>query len=328
MIERMFSPAYRGGMTRTVEAVLVNRVDLTDDVSAFTFEPVAGAFDSLEPGAHIDVHLDDDLIRSYSLTTWEQSGASVSIAVKREASGRGGSLAMHRLAVGDRVKIGGPRNNFELRSGEAPIVLLGGGIGITPIYAMARCLVAQGRQVEVRYFVRTHELAAFDAALTDLGLGESYVLHCDDQHGRPDFGALIADRSVRTQYYVCGPEVMLTAVREASWDLDRGTVFFERFAAIAPTPQQSDRPFEIVLESSGETFEVPADESILQVLRRAGKDVDYSCGEGTCGSCVLDVLGGEVDHRDSILTEDERAAGDCLCICVSRAKGSQLVLDL
>lgn len=315
-------------MRPVVRAFLTEAIALSGEVTAFTFEAVDGAFEQLEPGSHVDVHLGADLIRSYSLTDWGESGRTISVAVKVESDGRGGSLAMHRLGIGDEVEIAGPRNNFPLRPTDAPAVLLGGGIGITPLYAMARALMEQGRAVEVHYFVRSAAVAAFDRRLSELGLGKRYLLHCDDTSGLPNFRDLIRTRSTETEYYVCGPEIMLQAVLEASRDVARGTVIFERFNPVDREQVGPDRAFEIVLDSTGETFVVPADQSILQVLREAGKDVDYSCSEGTCGSCILDVLKGEIDHRDSILTDEEKDAGDCLCICVSRARGPQLVLDL
>lgn len=199
---------------------------------------------------------------------------------------------------------------------------------MTPLYAMAKTLKGLGRDFEMHYFVRSREQAAFHPHLRDLDLAERYRLHCDDVDGLPDFWRILEQRPADTHYYVCGPEVMLNAVQKASDEQGRGTVAFERFAALSGLSAGEDQPFEIVLDSTGETIDVPADKTILQVLRGAGHDVDYSCGEGTCGTCVLDVLEGDIDHRDSILDDEERAAGDCLCICVSRAAGTRLVLGL
>jgi vanillate O-demethylase ferredoxin subunit len=315
-------------MRRTIDAQLVDRMELTGEVCAFTFEAVGASFGALDAGSHIDVHLGGDLVRSYSLTDWDEAGRWVSVAVKAEPDGRGGSLAMHQLSVGGLVRIGGPRNNFPLTVSEHPIVLLGGGIGITPLYAMAKALRRLRRSFDIRYFVRAREMAAFDAQLRKLELGERYQLHCDDVDGLPDMRQIIAQRPAATHYYVCGPEVLLNAIQKASDELQRGTIFFERFAAVPSRSAGRNRSFEIVLDSSGETLEVPSDSSILQVLRAAGHDVDYSCGEGTCGTCILDVLGGDIDHRDSILTDEEKSAGDCICACVSRAASPRLILDL
>jgi ferredoxin-NADP reductase len=315
-------------MRRTIDARLVDRVALTDEVCAFTFEAVGATFGALEAGAHIDVHLESDLVRNYSLTDWDEAGQWVSVAVKAEPDGRGGSLAMHQLSVGHFLRIGGPRNNFQLKVAEQPIVLLGGGIGITPLYAMAKALRRLNRNFDIRYFVRSRGMAAFDAQLRKLQLGERYQLHCDDVDGLPDVWQMIEQRPADTHYYVCGPEVLLNALQKASEEQQRGTIFFERFAAVPNRSAGPNRSFEIVLDSTGETLEVPADNSILQVLRAAGHDVDYGCSEGTCGTCILDVLGGDIDHRDFILTDEEKSAGDCMCVCVSRAASPRLVLDL
>ncbi len=316
-------------MTAAISARLVARDQLSVDTCWLTFEAVDGAFAGMSPGAHVDLHLGGDLRRSYSLTDWSDDGTQISVAVKREPEGRGGSVAAHALGIGDVLPIAGPRNNFALE-GDGPVVLLGGGIGVTPIYAMAKFLAEQGRDFEVRYYVRGRDLAAFDTALTALDLGDRYTLHCDDVDGLPDFWDLLEARPADTRYYVCGPEVMLNAVEKTSEELERGTVVFERFAAVPGRIEgdHEDHPFEVVLSSTGEAHTIPSDSTILQVLRSAGHDVDYACGEGTCGTCILDVVEGEVDHRDSILTDEEKAVGDCLCICVSRARGSRLVLEL
>lgn len=315
-------------MRQTANARLVERRQLATDICSFTFERADGRFTGLEAGAHVSVHLGDDLARSYSLTDWDEQGRWLRVAVKREPEGRGGSIAMHRLQVGQLLPISGPHNNFPVGATDRPVVLLGGGIGVTPLYAMARTLARLDHDFELHYYVRSRDLAAFDTAVGGLGLGDRYHLHCDDVDGLPDFWTMLHERPGNTFYYVCGPEVMLNAVQKASDELRRGTIVFERFSA-APSPHEGpETAFDIVLDSTGETLHVPADTTILQALRKAGHDIDYNCTEGTCGTCILDVLEGEIDHRDSILTEDEKLAGDCLCVCVSRAGGPRLVLDL
>jgi vanillate O-demethylase ferredoxin subunit len=315
-------------MAGVVNARVVERVSLSSEVCGLTLERVLGRFAGLEAGAHIDVHLDDDTVRQYSLTEWDEDGRRVSVAVKREPDGRGGSLAMHALAVGDVVPISDPRNNFRLAEGDKPRVLVAGGIGITPLYAMARALSADGLPFDLHYMVRSRSLAAFDGDLRALGLGEAYHLSCDDEDGIPDFMRLVERYPRDTRFYVCGPEVMLTAMQKASEELAIGSVSFERFAAVPSTESVDTRSFQLVLNSSEEVYDVPADRSILQVLREAGRDVDWGCTEGVCGTCITDVLEGDIEHRDSILSDEEQQAGDCMCICVSRAKGSRLVLDL
>lgn len=315
-------------MAKRQRVRVIRRLSLSSEVCAFTFEAMDEPFAALEPGAHIDVHLGGDLVRNYSLTDWDEYGRWVSVAVKREPHGRGGSVAMHALQEGDVVEVGGPRNNFGLRSDRERIVLVGGGIGITPLYAMARLLKASGRDFDAHYMVRTRDLAGFDDRFQSLDLGNRYHLHCDDVDGMPDFIALVEEYPVDTHFYVCGPEVMLNAMTKASEELARGEIFFERFAAVADANAADTQAFQVVLKSTGEAYTVPADETILQVLRDAGHDVEYGCSEGVCGTCITDVLEGEIDHRDCILTDEERAAGDCMTICVSRANRGPLILDL
>lgn len=313
----------------TTRAGLLRREQLSDDVCLLTFAAESGRFRGCEPGAHVSVHLGPDLVRSYSLTHWTPDGAELTVAVKAERDGRGGSLAMHRLVPGAIVELSGPRNNFPVATPEAtPIVLLAGGIGVTPLYAIARSLTAAGRGFELHYLTRSASEAAFDRLLGDLGLAERYLPHHDDTDGLLDLVALLGRQPAETHYYVCGPEPMLAAVQEASSTLGRGVVHFERFTAVEIDSAAPQTGFVVALASTGEEHQIPEDRSILQVLRDAGHDIDYACSEGTCGTCITDVLEGEIDHRDSILTPEEQAEGDCMCLCVSRACSARLVLDL
>lgn len=317
-----------GDVRDLLKARLVGFTPLSHDVGEFTFEAVETPFSDCAAGAHIDVHLPNGLVRNYSLTGWSPDGCTLSIGVKREAHGRGGSVAMHELDVGRVVQVSPPRNNFPLRTESEPVVLIGGGIGITPLHAMARTLQETGRQFDLHYLVRTRADAAYNGSLRSLGLGETYHLHCEDREGRADFRALLQSYPPETHYFVCGPEAMLASVQEASHALDRGTVSFERFSASPSVSAGTSRSFHIALSSTGEELEVPATKSVLEVLCDAGHDVEYACSEGACGTCITDVLEGEIDHRDSILTDEERSAGDCMCICVSRARSARLVLDI
>ena len=315
-------------MSTLVRATLASKSPLTDEVTSFEFTALNGRFEGCEAGAHIDVHLAHGLVRNYSVTDWHSAGAWVRVAVKLEPGGRGGSRAMHSLQVGDAVEIGGPRNHFALRTDLQPILLVGGGIGITPIYAMAQTLSKAGRPFDLHYLVRSRALAAFHRPLVELGLGDRYRLHCGDEGDRPDFVELLGRQQADVHVYVCGPEPLLSAVVDANELSHRGSVFFERFSAATLTEPASTQPFEVVVESTGQELAVPADQSVLQTLRSAGFDLDYACSEGVCGTCIVDVLEGEIDHRDAILTNEEKDAGDCMCICVSRAKGRRLVLAL
>ena len=279
-------------------------------------------------GAHIDVHLPSGLVRQYSVWHAEEDGSSVSIAVKREDAGRGGSCEMHALPVGTVLEVGGPRNNFPLAVADTDITLIAGGIGITPIYSMAAELARQGREFRLVYLVRERKDAALDAELRALGVGEAYTLHCSAEAGRFDVHGLLASLPAGGAIYVCGPESLLESVLRASAEVRACTVHIERFANAAAGSADDDAAFSITLARSGGTLTVAADRSILQVLQEAGHDVEYGCSEGLCGACVVDVLDGEVDHRDGIFTPEEQAENRFMCVCVSRARSKSLVLDI
>jgi vanillate O-demethylase ferredoxin subunit len=311
-------------------ANLISIETLSDEVRSFTFEAADGhaAFTLAEPGAHIDVYLPGELLRQYSLWQWDPKGRWGSVAVKREAEGRGGSAAMHDLNVGQTVSIAGPRNNFPLVE-EAPYsMLLAGGIGATPIYAMAARLAALGRPQTVHYRARSRAAAAFGPAFEGLGLGSSLKAGHDDTDGLIDLPGLFAGLPKGAHFYVCGPGPLLdAALAEAARHLPAEQIHFERFSA---APGALDGPmegFEVVLSQSGRTLQVPPEKSILEVLQDAGIPADFGCTEGVCGACIMDVLEGEIDHRDGVLTPEEQAENSMMCVCVSRAKGAKLVLD-
>ncbi|AUQ60603.1 Flavodoxin reductase (ferredoxin-NADPH reductase) family 1 (plasmid) [Phaeobacter inhibens] len=312
--------------TRT--ARLVGKTALSPDTVDFSFELINGRFSGLEPGAHIDVHLGPDLVRQYSIWNWRQDGRQLNIAVKLEASGRGGSHAMHALKQGDEILLGAPRNNFKLQPDTPYVTLIAGGIGATPLVAMARDLANMRRDFQVYYLVRSQDLAAMDEPFRALDLGDRYHLHCDDADGQLDLAAVLRSMPMGSDVYTCGPEPMLNAVLEAGSAMRGGTIHFERFAAVADADTCSNGSFDIEIQSTGAMLRVSAEESILDVLKASGIAVDFGCSEGLCGACLVDVLDGEVDHRDGILTPEEQATNSYLCTCVSRAKGDKLVLNL
>jgi len=312
----------------TYPARLVSKTKLSPDISDFCFEIETGSFSGLEPGAHIDVHLGEGLVRQYSIWDWSADKTRLNVAVKQERQGRGGSVAMHQLAIGDRLEIGGARNHFRLKGHRQHITLIAGGIGATPLLAMARQLVAEGADFRIYYLVRSQDHAAFHDQFCQLGLSGQYHLHCDDVDGVFDFQTLVQSMPLNGDIYTCGPEPMLNAVLEAGKHMRGGTIHFERFAAATDVVTSPNSTFEVEINSSGAIFEVPEDQSLLQVLQDKGLSVDVGCTEGLCGSCMVDVLSGEVDHRDGILTPEEQATNDYMCVCVSRAKSKRLVLAL
>jgi len=311
---------------------------LTENITNFEIQVLDDSFDRpsldcLEAGAHIDVYLDDGLIRQYSIWDWSQEKLSVSIAVKREDEGNGGSLKMHQLQVGGFITIDGPRNNFKLIPDTAHYTLIAGGIGVTPIFAMARDLALQNARVDVYYLVQKEELAAFAPHFEKLGLDEkaesSYQLHCDDQNGFFDFEGLIKKIPSNSVIYTCGPEPMLNKIIETVDNhTEKHDLHFERFTLATEEAEKENSAFEVKINSSGAVYTVNEDETILTVLADNGVDVPSACAAGLCGTCITDVLEGEIDHRDGILSDDEKASNEYMCVCISRAKSAQITLDL
>jgi ferredoxin-NADP reductase len=273
--------------------------------------------------------------RHYSLIDFStQPGATEApreyvIAVRREDEGRGGSRFMHeRVQPGDVLTIEAPKNEFPLRSLESCAVLIAGGIGITPLTSMAAQRIAEGRAVRLHYAGRSRALMAFVAELQQL-LGDRLKLHADDEAGAPlDVEALLDGCSPEDQLYVCGPKVLLDAVlaktQARGWTHER--VHFELFTT--PTVEAGDRTFEVVLAQSGKTFNVPADQTVLDCLIEHGCDPLFDCKRGECGVCSTAVIEGDIEHRDYFLSDAEKASGKVMQICISRVRGARLVLDL
>jgi ferredoxin-NADP reductase len=314
----------------TYDVVVTSRTEAADAVVLLELAPVDGApaLPSWTAGAHIDLVLPDGEARQYSLSGDPAPGASSTyrIGVLREDGGRGGSAWVHdELRVGDVVPIAGPRNHFEFepRHGTS-YVLVAGGIGITAIASMAAAAARAGVEYRIEYAGRSR---AHMALLDELAARHGSRLHvyASDEGSRLDLDALFADLPPFTTTYCCGPARLLDAIEVAS----RGRqLVVERFAPKevgAPVLQEA---FEVELAATGVTVTVPPDRSILDVAEEAGALVLSSCREGTCGTCETTVLSGRVDHRDSILTPDEQEHGDVMYVCVSRAAGPRLVLDL
>jgi len=284
-------------------------------------------------GAHIDVECGEaGRSRQYSLCGNPDDATAYEIAVLHEADGRGGSAWLHAaVQVGDALRIRGPRNHFRLDEGAQRLVLVAGGIGITPIAAMARRASALGLPYELHYAGRSRRTMAL---LDELAAshGPRLHVHARDEGGRLDLAALLAVPVAGTQVYACGPARLLAGLQQqveaAGWPDD--TLHVEHFHTHASTLDPArEQAFEVELKDSGLVLPVPADQTLLSVLRAANIDVQSDCQEGLCGSCEVRVLGGGVDHRDLVLTRSERAAGDRMMSCCSRAAGAgRLVLDL
>ncbi len=281
-----------------------------------------------EPGAHIDVHLPDDgaSVRSYSLCGDPADRQAYSIAVLNVPGGRGSHFVHGELEPGATVAIGLPRNNF--RFDEAPRYLfIAGGIGITPLLPMIRAAAGRGADWTLHYCVRSAEAAPFLGELRALPHGH-VELHAADEGRKLTVDALLAATPVDVPIYCCGPQRLMEAVAASARPVQ--DVRFEWFTPRVEPERQaaSDDSFEVVCARSGVTVTVPPGTSVLEALDAAGVAVDSSCEQGICGTCETTVLEGEPDHRDSVLSDAERAAGKTMMLCVSRARSARLVLDV
>ncbi|MBD3145981.1 PDR/VanB family oxidoreductase [Microbispora bryophytorum] len=302
--------------------------------------PDGGPLPVWTPGAHVDLLLGPGLVRQYSLCGDPGDPSVFQVAVLREPGGRGGSAYVHdRLAEGDTIRVRGPRNRFGLA--ESPRYLfVAGGIGVTPILPMIEEAARRGCDWRLVYGGRTRASMAFAERLVRQHPGR-VELCPQDETGLLDLDALLGVPRADTLVYCCGPEPLLAAAQErcASWP--KGALRVERFVpsarsgagtaegtAAGPAVGTAEGAFEVELALTGTTLTVPEGRSILEVVEEAGVAVLSSCREGTCGTCETAVLGGVPDHRDDLLTEEEREAGDVMFICVSRARSPRLVLEL
>jgi ferredoxin-NADP reductase len=289
--------------------------------------PDGGELPSWAPGAHLDLVLRPDLVRQYSLCGDPGDRSTLQVAVLCEPGGRGGSRFVHeQLTPGHAVRVRGPRNNFELVT-SARYLFIAGGIGITPIRPMLAAVEAAGADWRLVYGGRTRASMAFAAELREQ-YGDRITLCPQDETGLLDLDALLGTPAAGTAVYCCGPAPLIDAVQDRGRAWPPGSVHVERFTPVAGPAVAGDSAFEVELTLSGRTVTVPADTAILQALEDAGVPVLSSCREGTCGTCETAVLAGVPDHRDSLLTEAERATGDTMLICVSRARTDRLVLEL
>lgn len=299
--------------------------DVTNRIRLFTLNPVRDdALPSYTPGAHVEFETSAGA-RSYSLIDWapvDAAPASIQIAVQREDGGDGGSQAMHALMVGDQIKGTQPKNDFPLVDSDGPVILLAGGIGVTPLISHATELTARGRPFTFHYSARTQNAMAFKDRLLDAH-GDNLRLWFDDTDPL-DLTALFSDIDPATHLYVCGPKGMIEAAREAA-SLPAEQIHFELFTNDAT--QEGDQPFEVEI-NDGRIFTIPPGRSIIEVLENEGVDLIYDCQRGDCGICQTDVLEGTPDHRDVVLSQAERDAGDVMQICVSRANSDRLKLDI
>lgn len=303
---------------------VAGRKDLTPEICEFTLVKQGGGhLPPFTPGAHITLETPGGAMRRYSLINDGTAPSEYVIAVKREAQSRGGSVSMHEEAtVGYALSVEPPENDFELVDSQN-YLLIGGGIGITPILSMARHLKAQGKPFRLIYCARSPEETAY---LEECQSFDGALVHHDggDIDSLYDFWDHFEEPG-RDHVYCCGPAALMEEIKAISGHWPEGRVHFEDFNA-ATVVREDDQPFRVTLAASGRTIEVPADRSILEALRDAGEKTVSSCESGTCGTCKCRLIEGDVDHRDLVLMDEEK--GDHIMICVSRAKSGDLVVDL
>ncbi|MEU9481767.1 PDR/VanB family oxidoreductase [Streptomyces sp. NPDC048191] len=308
---------------------VAGKTALNDEVVLLTLRSTdPGPLPRWSPGAHIDLVLGAGLVRQYSLCGDVDDRHTYRVAVLRAPDSRGGSRHVHdALAVGDTVDVRGPRNHFAFLPA-ARYRFIAGGIGITPLLPMIAAAEAAGADWHLLYGGRSRASMAFTDDLA--AHGPKVTVRPEDETGLLDLDSVLGEPAPDTLVYACGPEGLLDAVEARSRHWPSGTLHSERFAPRAGQPGESARntAFDVVLKASGVTLTVPPDRSVLTVLEDAGIPVMSSCAEGTCGTCEVPVLEGRPEHRDSVLSEDERLGGQVMMVCVSRTRDDRLVLDL
>jgi tetrachlorobenzoquinone reductase len=289
--------------------------------------PAGGDLAPFTAGSHIDLHLPNGMIRSYSLTNDPSERHRYVIAINKDAASRGGSRYIHEtLRAGDLITISHPKNNFALQETAAHTILIAGGIGITPLLSMTRRLGVLGRSCELHYAVRTRAAAAFLDELKTLGSG--LHLHVDEEaSGRVlDLPAIVRNAPAGAHLYCCGPVPMLEAFEGATADRPSAQVHVEYFTVREKPAVEGG--FQVKLARSNRTIKVEPGKTILNALLDAGIDVNYACTEGVCGTCETRVIEGIPDHRDLFLGKEEQAANATMMVCCSGSKSGTLVLDL
>ncbi|WP_432697352.1 PDR/VanB family oxidoreductase [Marinobacterium sp. YM272] len=293
-------------------------------------DPSGKALPAFEAGAHIDLHLGDEMIRQYSLCNDPADTSAYRVGILRDPNSRGGSVAVHeKLHEGTELQISAPRNLFPLSETAERSILIGGGIGITPMIAMAYALHAAGKAFELHYCGRSRSTCAFVDDLAASAFAGQVQFHFDDEQdgGRIDLDSAFDGADDNTHMYTCGPNGFMEWVMQSARDkgFAEDHIHKEFFQVEVETGGEA---FEVYAEISDVTVTVQPDESIAQALNRAGMKIKVSCEQGTCGTCLCDVNEGIPDHRDVFLTEEEKEDNDQMLICCSRAKTPRLVLDL
>jgi len=316
-----------------IEARLSEILPAARDTNLYRFVRTDGAaLPAYQPGAHIDLHLPNGLVRQFSLVVPEAAPQSYLVGIKLDAESRGGTrYIFDHMKVGDVIKISAPRNNFPLVEDAEHVTLFAGGIGITPIWCMVQRLAALGRSWKLYYACRSRADMAFIAELEKIDEKFRH-LHFDDEAGGNvlDIAAAVAAAPPGAHLYCCGPNPMLKAFELATADRPRKLIHVEYFTPKEEAASDENKlgGFWVELARSGEEYFIPEGKKILEVLFDAGVDVDYSCELGICGACETKVISGIPIHHDSVLSEEEQAANTKVMICCAGCKTERLVLDM
>jgi vanillate O-demethylase ferredoxin subunit len=316
----------------TIKVKVVNKVQEAVDIASFELAREDGA--SLPPfsaGSHIDVQVNGDIVRQYSLCNHPNETHRYLIAVLRDPGSRGGSVTMHdQIKVGDVITISEPKNHFPLTQAKRSL-LFAGGIGVTPILCMAERLAHIGADFEMHYAARSQDRMAFLERIKSGTFADRVHFHFDDGDAaqKLDVKEVLAGEAPDAALYVCGPTGFISYVIGSAEAAGKAanTIHKEYFGAVVQT-SADDGVFEVKLASSGAVYPVPVDKTVLEVLVANGVDVPYSCEQGVCGTCLTRVLEGTPDHRDMYLSDEEQEQNDQFMPCCSRSKSKLLVLDL
>lgn len=318
-------------MTQIAVKVLRKKQEALGITSFELGKPDGSALPGFSAGSHVDVQVPGGLTRQYSLCNDAAEQHRYRIAVLRDPASRGGSVAMHdALEEGDTLLISEPRNHFPLVHAKRTL-LFAGGIGVTPLLAMAQRLSSIQADFTLHYCTRSAERTAFRDEIAASAFAGKVRYHFDD--GPPSqklaLDKVLAKPEAGTHVYVCGPTGFIDWVVKSAegWGWGKDQVHVEYFGA-ATQDTTGDKPFTVKIASSGATYEVPANQTVVQALQPHGIEILTSCEQGVCGTCITRVLEGECDHRDLYFTDEEKAKHDQFTPCCSRAKTSVLVLDL
>ncbi len=323
------------GADDLIEVTIQSRRQAADGIVALELVPLpGGSLPRFEPGAHVDVHVGTAggaaLVRQYSLSNDPAEANRYVLGVLLEPESRGGSAGIHTLFVkGHRVRISAPRNNFSLVPGAKHSVLMAGGIGVTPLLAMAHHLQAQGADFELHYCSRSRARTAFLEDIAASRYADRVHVHHDDGPPEQKFDTVkdLPPAAPGTHLYVCGPKGFMDwiiAGAKARGYAD-SNIHLEYFTAEVSAEGDT---FEVECRRSGKTLKIPSGKTMAEVMTAAGIDVALSCEQGVCGTCLTDVLEGTPDHRDMYQTDEEKAGNKQITPCCSRSLSARLVLDI